>query len=130
MKRSLRKGSAGVSITYSDGDYSNNLYGSGFTVETYENTICLGIDLSSNLRVQDKAGNCYDDICSLIEKHSKLKWVQIDERQVIEGLASTYQKNPNATCQLKLIVGNKIFEYQVSPQESQGSLFLNIITHL
>jgi hypothetical protein len=127
MKRSLRKTPAGVSVSYSDGNYSNDLTGTDFIVEESEGCICLSIDLSGNLRVRNKESNCYYDVCELAEQHSSLKSVQIDENQVIDGLTTVYRRSPNARRELKLLLGEKgAFKYSVTPTESDGSIFLNV----
>ena len=41
MKRSIRKTAAGVWVTYSNGNFSNNLTGSDFAVEESQGHICL-----------------------------------------------------------------------------------------
>jgi hypothetical protein len=127
MKRSLRKTTAGVSVTYSDGNYSNNLMGTEFELEQSEAGICLSINLASNLAVRNKSANCYSDACELAEDHASLKSVQIDESQVIDGLLNANQKTPNARWELKLLLGEKgTFRYSVKPEISNRSVFLNV----
>lgn len=127
MKRTLRKTAARVSITYSNGNYSNNLTGTDFSLYESEGRICLSIDLSGNLRVRNKESNCYADARELAEEHSTLEAVQIDERQVIEGLSKANQRTPNPRWELQLLLGEKgTFKYSVKSIMSHGSLFLNI----
>jgi len=127
MKRSLKKTAAGVWVTYSDGEYSNNLAGSDFTVEESQGHICLRIDLSCNLRVRNKEDCCYYDACELAEQHSKLKSVQIGEDQVIKGLAAASKRVPPASWELELALGEKgTFKYSVQPRRSAHSIFLDV----
>ena len=49
MKRTIRKGSSGVHVTYKNGGFSNNLRGESFTLEDDGDRIVLSIDLSPNL---------------------------------------------------------------------------------
>jgi hypothetical protein len=65
MKRSLRKGVVGVSVTYSDGDYSNNLTGCNIELEQVSNCLCISVDLARNIRVRNKQENCFYDGCQL-----------------------------------------------------------------
>lgn len=127
MKRSLRKTTASVSVTYFDGNYSNNLTGTEFELEQLEAVICLSVNLESNLSVRNKSVNCYSDACELVKDHASLKSVQIDDSQVIGGLRDADEKTPNAHWKLKLLFGDKgTFNYSVKPEMSNGSLFLNV----
>jgi hypothetical protein len=127
MERSLRKSAAGVSVTYSDGNYTNNLTGSDFTVEESQGHIFLRIDLSRNLHVRNKEDYCHYDACELAEQHSKLRSVQIDHDQVIKGLAAASRRVPHASWELELALGEKgTFKYRVQPRESIGSIFLDV----
>ena len=127
MKRSLRKTTADISITSSDGNFSNNLTGTEFELEESEDRICLSINLAGNLGVRNKTANCYADACELVEDHSSLESVQIDERQIIDGLIAARQRTPNARWELKLLLGEKgTFTYSVKPTTSNGSVFLNV----
>jgi len=126
MKRSIRKTAAFIHVSYLDGDYSNNLSGSNFTVETSEAMICLSIDLTSNSNDHNKTLNCHQDVHDLIDKHNKLKFVQIDESQIIKGLLAVKEKYLNTVWQLKLIIGPKFLEYEIKPNLLNGSLLLNI----
>lgn len=127
MKRLLRKTAASVSVTYSDGNYSNNLAGTEFELEQSEAGICLNINLEGNLSVRNKFASCYSDACELAEDHASLKSVQIDDSQVVDGLLSANQKTPNARWKLKLLLGNKgVLNYSAKPEMSNGSVFLNI----
>lgn len=123
MKRSIRKTLAFVHVTYLDGDFANNLYGTNFTVEASDTVFVLSIDVTSNLKNHNKRLNCYQDAHDLIEKHSLVKFIQINEPQIVKGLAYYYNKNPNSTWKLKLIIGSKILEYKVNPQLSNEFLF-------
>lgn len=127
MKRSLRKTTASVSVTYSHGNFSNNLTGTEFELEYSEADICLSINLEGNLSVRNKSANCYSDACELAKDHASLKSVQIDDNQVIDGLINAHQKAPNGRWKLKLLLGKKgTFSYSVEPEMFSGSVFLNV----
>lgn len=127
MNRSLRKTTASVSITYSHGNFSNNLTGTEFELELSETEICLSINLWGNLSVRNKSANCYSDACELVEDHALLKSVQIDDSQVIDGLLNANTKVPNARWKIELLLGEQgTFDYLVKPEVSNGSVFLNI----
>jgi len=127
MKRSLRKTTAGVSVTYAKGNYSNNLIGADFTLEESEACMYFDIDLSSNLRVRNKEANCYYDACELSEQHSSLKMVQIDDSKIIEGLIAALRRIPHARWELRLLLGEKgTFKYSVTLSGSSDSIFLNV----
>ena len=127
MKHLLRKTTTSVSVTYSNGNYSNNLTGTDFELERSEFQICLSINLVGNLTVRNKAANCYYDACELAADSALLKAVQIDEDQVIDGLSAANRNTPNANWQLSLGLGEKgKFDYAVKPEMVNGSLFLNV----
>src|SRR5271157_239294 len=116
MKQCLRKTSAGVSVTYTDGNYSNNLVGSDFTLDASDESICVSVDLSCNLRVRDKDSNSYYDACELAEEHSKLLSLEIDDLRITNGLGTAHQRHRKARWQLELRMGDKgIFRYWVRP---------------
>jgi len=127
MKRSLRKTSAGVSVTYSTGNFSNNLTGMNFAIEVKDGIIKVSIDLSSNLRVRNKESNCFFDANEFAEDHALLKSLQIDDEQTIVGLIKASQMNPDAVWELEISIGDKgLFKYKVSLSRSNGSVFFNI----
>lgn len=126
MKRFIRKGKALVSIVYTDGDYSNNLFGADFTIEISETITIFCVDMSSNLISANKNQNCYDDAHSLLEKHTKLQSIQVDEMQVTKGFSSYYEKTPHTICKLELNLGNTVLRYTADPQISNNTLFFNI----
>jgi hypothetical protein len=131
MKRSLKKTSVGVSVTYSTGNFSNNLTGTDFTIEAEDDIIEIGIDLSCNLKVKNKESNCFYDANELAEDHSLLKSIQIDDDKIIDGLSKANKKYPDAVWKLELSLGDKgIFKYTVSVSGSNGSVFFNIEEHV
>lgn len=127
MKRSLRKTDAHVSVQYTNGNYSNNLRGTEFELEGKEDCICLSINLESNLRVRNKSVNSYHDVNELARDHALLKWVQIDDEQVIDGLSAASNRSPTARWELTLRLGEKgTFTYPVKPRTVNHSLFLDV----
>ena len=78
MKKALRKSVVGVSVTYSNGDYSNNLTGCNIELEYVSNCFCLSIDLTRNIRVRNKQENCFYDRYELAKQRLKLSSVQIN----------------------------------------------------
>ena len=84
----LRKGSFSLSLTYSDGNFSNNLVGDNAYYETWVNTCELSFDLKRNFRSRNKDGNDYLDINELNEQRDKLQTVQIFD----SSIASTIKK--------------------------------------
>ena len=127
MERSLRDTAAGVSVTYSNGGYSNNLTASHFAVDESVGVICVKVDMSRNLRVRNKGENCYYDACQLVRDHSKLTSIQIDNGQVIKGLMASSLRVPSARWELELGLGNKgSFKYSVQPKGNSRTIFLYV----
>lgn len=129
MKFSLRKGSSHIHVTFKDEDYSNNIIGELFEIE-YENSINrIYINIESNLKQKNKLTNSYSDTRELIRKAEHIKFVQIDEEQVIKGLLKAYNKNPKNSWELVLHAGSdKSFKYIVKPFSKLGSVFLDVIS--
>ncbi|HUW18563.1 MAG TPA: hypothetical protein VMW16_04610 [Sedimentisphaerales bacterium] len=124
MKRHLRKTLAGVSVTYSTGNFSNNPAGTNFAVEVNHGIIKVSIDLSCNLRVRNKEWNCFFDANELAEDHTLLKSLQIDDQQIIDRLNKISQMNSDAVWELEISLGDKgLFKYAVSVSRSNGGVF-------
>lgn len=127
MKRSLRKTAFGVSVAYSDDNYSNNLSGTDFELDRSESKIYLSINLARNLIAKKKDANSYLDACELANNHSLLKSVQLDDDQIIDGLRLANQNIPNASWALEIRLGEKgVFQYSIKPEIVNISLFLKV----
>jgi len=85
---SIRKGSFSLSLTYSDGNYSNNLFGDKAYYDAWLNTCELSFDLKRNFRSRNKDGNDYIDVNELNEERDKLRTIQIFD----SSIASTIKK--------------------------------------
>lgn len=127
MKRTIRRTASGISVSYSDHGFSNNLTGTDFAWEENNGSLRLWIDLSGNLRVRNKNANCYDDVYDLANNHAKLKSVQLDE-PVAGKVVELVKKFPTARCNLQLQIGSKgTFDYTVERfSQSPGTLFLYV----
>lgn len=73
----IRKGSFSLSLTYSDGNFTNNLIGANAAYDTRVNTFEFTFDLKKKFRSKNKHGNDYLDINGLNEQRDKLRAVQI-----------------------------------------------------
>jgi hypothetical protein len=69
MIESVKKGSIGLYISYSDGNFTSNLYGRNFQFEQKDNEIIFSIDLTKNIKTRNKQMNSYIDIMELKEKN-------------------------------------------------------------
>jgi hypothetical protein len=128
MRRTLQRGPAGISLSYSDHSFSHNLTGMDFACEESGGTVRFSIDLTSNIRVRNKeSANCYQDALDFAKRHSKLKSVQIDD-PVAEKLAAVCKNLPDAVWKLDLNLGAKgTFNYSVDQVTRRtGSLFLDV----
>jgi hypothetical protein len=130
MRRTLRRTAAGVSVSYSDHDFSNNLTGTDFAWEQSVDGLlaCLSIDMTGNFRVRSKeSANCYQDACDLAENHFKLKTVQLFS-PVPEKLLPVFRRVQNAVWQLELNLGDKgKFRYSITQfRPTAGTLFMDV----
>jgi hypothetical protein len=127
MERMLQKKAEGLSVRYSNKDYSNNLTGRAFKIVQRLGHPCLSIDLGGNLHVRNKSANCYQDALDLIEQHALLEFLQIDEDQVVRDFAQRAKVVP-AKWKMELNVGEKgVYLYSVSNLKlSSGSAFFDV----
>lgn len=127
MRKSIRKTTFIVSVTYLHGGYSHNLIGSNFEIEDIETTSHLYIDLSGNLHVSIREVNEYQDAIDLIERHNELASIQIDEQQILDKFLDHYRKVKTHSWQCKLFLRvNAVFSYCAKLQNRNGSLFLEL----
>jgi hypothetical protein len=128
MKRTLRKGSSHVHVTYRNGGFTNNLWGREFTLEDRDNTLVLGIDMSSNLRVRNKQSNAYLDAAELAEQWNEVEFIQLESDLVLEPLSSYWHRMRNPSIVLSLSLGNHgCARYDVKPEVLGISLQLNVL---
>ena len=129
MKKSIRRAAVGVSVTYSDGGFSNNLMGSSIEVDALPDFLCVSIDLARNIHVRNKRANCFDDGCQLAERYAKLGSVQIDDRQVLERLTAVFKRFPRTKWQIELSLGEKgTFKYLTRPRMLTGGIIFDLLS--
>ncbi|MGB8339019.1 MAG: hypothetical protein WCD07_11975 [Burkholderiales bacterium] len=90
MKQTLKKAS-GIYVVYTNKS-GDDLTATNFNWDVSAGSINLSMDLSGNLRVQNKQANCYEDARRLVEQHDELKSIQIFEEAVIKGLVAADEK--------------------------------------
>jgi hypothetical protein len=128
--RTLRKTGSHVHVSYAS-TFSNNLLASDFQLRLSPE-FELKLNLNSNLRTRSKSSNSYIDARELADGAiSSLELVQIDEDQVISGLARALQsleKQPDKWKLTILLEGEHHFlvEPEVRRQENMTSLFLRV----
>lgn len=71
-----------MSLTYSDGNYTNNLNGYDATYDTQGNICEFTFDLKRNFRSRYKDGNDYIDVNELNEQSDKLRTIQIFDSSI------------------------------------------------
>lgn len=101
---SLKKTSTVVSVTYLDGDFSNNLSGIDCKIEKSAQEIVLSIDLSQNFAVRNKAQNDYLDAVQLEKKLDLLASLSINDQQVVGGVKKAIELYPAASLRLELVL--------------------------
>jgi len=127
----LRKGSTLLGVTYLDGGYTNNLFGSATAVETRDGQFTLVIDMAPNFRGRNKSTNTYVDAEELAEKRMALSAIQIDEAQIINGLASAWERANRPKVFMKLLLApHGVAAYEIRPETSSTSLFLNVVRYV
>lgn len=90
---SIRKGSFPLSLTYSDGNYTNNLFGDKAYYDAWLNTCELSFDLKMNFRSRNKDGNDYIDVNELNEKRDKLRTIQIFDSSIASTIKKKKRRN-------------------------------------
>lgn len=125
MKRLLRKTPIGLHVSYSNENFTNNLWAADIYVDdSGDGPIRLSMDLTKNLRVRNKSANCYYDAMELVEESSSLDLVQIDDDKVIEGIARAVQRSPGREMELELVLEESRLRYQVGIERRGPSLLL------
>lgn len=128
MKRSVRKKTSGVSVTYKNGNFSNNLIGNNFELDLRENIIEFHLSLEPNLRVRNKESNCFFDAKELIEDFTLLKELQIDEEKIYEEVSSKLKSNPDLPWKLTLHFGSDgSYSHETKPEVDKPSVWFSII---
>jgi hypothetical protein len=125
MKRSWKTRTQ-VPVTYSH-SFSNNLSGT-FEVGRLDDSVCLSVDLSCNLRVRNKEQNGYQDACDLIEGYPDLKSIQVPE-DVMKSFATACKEAPDSPRKLRVVLGRQSFDYSVARVEHSngGGVFLTVV---
>jgi hypothetical protein len=128
---SLRKGSTVLGVTYSDGGYTNNLFGSAIAVEMRDGRFTIVIDMTSNFRVRNKGTNTYLDAEELATKRGVLSAIQIDETKVIDGLVSAWNRAGHPSVFMRVLLATHgTATYQVRPETVGSTLYLNVVRHV
>lgn len=130
MKHVLRKGNVHVHLTYLDGDYSNNLHASDFTVEADEKRVLFSMDFSTNQRTRSKGGNSYLDVLTLMEKHGRVRFFQIHKEKWLKDLASALANNSGAErlIEMKFLGGVSYFHrFQVTAKPNQHNVTFEFV---
>ena len=102
MKSTIRKSTSLLNIEYHNGNYTNNLFGSFFTLDSSEESNVLGIDFSSNFRTRNKQENSYHDAVELSKEYEDLRSLSIHEKKVNEYIIKAHKTNPSAPWTLEL----------------------------
>src|SRR5258708_39137648 len=127
METILQKKTDGLSVRYSNKDYSNNLTGRDFKIVERLGHPCLSIDLAGNLRVRSKSANCYQDALDLIEQHAFLEFLQIDEDQVVRDFAQKAKVVPTKWKGGVSLAEKGVFLYSISSLKLlNGSAFFDV----
>ena len=105
MKHSIRKKSASLSLSYSDGDYTNNLSGYSISYEIDGEVLVLEVDIEPNYRVRNKDGNAYLDAIEFTEKKNLLKSFELTEDQVYSRVREVLVREKLRRIHLRLLVG-------------------------
>lgn len=90
---SIRKGSFSLSLTYSDGNFTNNLNGDNASYDTCVNICELSFDLKRNFRSRNKDSNDYMDINELNEQRDKIRTVQIFDSSIATAIKKKIEEN-------------------------------------
>lgn len=104
----IRKGSFALAITYSDGNFTNNLIGDNATYDTRVNTCEFTFDLKRNFRSKNKDSNDYIDINEMNEEREKLRTIQIFD----SSIASTIKEKREEINSMEFRVSLLMDSYQ------------------
>jgi len=119
----LRKGPASVHIAYA-GTFTNNLRSYNTRVRT-QPSIQISLDLSPNLKSQDKSSNSYVDARELADGQiARLEFVQINDERIVAELHDVLD-NPSKDWTVTIELGRS-HSFTARPKLENGSLFLYV----
>lgn len=126
MRHSLRKGSQWMYVMFKPGGgFPCDLLGADFAAEVSDGVVRVCIDMSRNLRVQNKRVHCYGDASRFADDPSKLQSIQINDPRVIAGLADFRREDRDARWELRLDFGKPgSFTYPIVPRKYAGTSLL------
>ena len=121
--RVLRKGPASVHIAYA-GTFTNNLRSYNTRIRT-QPSIEISLDLSPNLKSQDKSSNSYVDAKELADGQiARLEFVQIDDERIVAQLRDVLD-NPSKDWMVTIELGRS-HSFTARPKLENSSLFLYV----
>lgn len=128
MKRSIRKKTYGIHVTYRDGEFSNNLLARNMTLEQNVDDITLGIDLTKSLRIQNKSSNTYLDALHFQENYENLGFMQLDSKIALEHLIQAWKASENPYLILCVQLSETGFiSFEVKPKSESLNIQFNVI---
>lgn len=126
VKRCLKKLETEITVNYADSGYTNDLFGSSFTVGDLGDSVILSIDLASNFRVRNTDSNRYADACELVENQSILESIQIDDEDLTDAVTAIHRRHPKKQWRLHLLLGaEETLQYEIKIEALGDSLFLS-----
>lgn len=94
LRKTLKSGPASFSLTFINGDFTNNLWAYNTSIHESEESTELYIDLNPNLKVQDKLSNTYTDARYLSGRAvNDVKFVQIGDATILQGLQQSTNRS-------------------------------------
>jgi hypothetical protein len=130
--RSIRKTASLIHVSY-DGTFSNNLFARDFRLSTHPE-FHLSLDLNGNLHTRPPTTNSCEDARDLADgRIAKLELLQIDEDQVMTGIARALRSFASAPREWRLTVHLEgphdfLVKPEVSLHGDSSTLFLYVVT--
>lgn len=129
VERRLRTSAALIHLSGSN--FTAKLWGKPFDLKVKGQNVILTVHLGSNLRARDQHARV--DARDTIEQHEKLRFLQIDNNQVIDGLAWGWAR-AKAPPKMVLVLAfgeHGTFSYRVNPRSTAGDgLQLDVVEPL
>ena len=112
MIRKLRVTTAGVSVIYTNGNYTNNLIGNNFAAEIKDDHVVLIVDLAPSFRVRNKSTNTFYDANELADDSDQLESLTICDDKVPKELKKYRIKHKDLPWKLRILLDERgEFEY-------------------
>lgn len=125
-KRVISSVQNGLNVTYDNGNWTNRLSGDYLTLEETEDGITLAMDMVSNQEAQ--SADTVHDVDELLEDIANVKFVQVSEKDAVQGIGDAMFASPLSVWTLELnFLNGATHRLRVGPHVDEPGAFLFVL---